>query len=145
MSEQQIQFCKSADGTRLAVATVGRRSHHPLLLLLSLGGDIGSPHWEDFFSELASRRYLVSHDRRGSGASERDIVKLDLETELADITAVADCLGLTSFDLWGNHEAAGLTLAFAATNPGRVSRLILWDGFRYGRPYRLVQGRRESR
>ena len=132
MFEQQIQFCKSADGTRLAVATMGRRSDHPLLLVLSLCGDVSSAQWEDFSRELASRRYLVTFDRRGSGASERDIEKLDLETELADIAAVADCVGLESFDLWGNQEAAGLAAAFAAVDPGRVSHLILWDGFASG-------------
>jgi len=132
VTRPQIQFCTSADGTRLAIATMSQRTNPPLLMVPSMGSDPGSRYWEDFWAELAPRRFVVTFDRRGFGASQRDIERLDLETEIADIAAVADHLGLASFDLWGVQEGAGLAAAFTATSPGRVSRLILFGGFASG-------------
>jgi len=65
VTRPQIQFCTSADGTRLAIFTMGQRSNPPLLLAPAMGSDPGSRYWEDFWAELASRRFTVTFDHFG--------------------------------------------------------------------------------
>jgi class 3 adenylate cyclase len=75
---------------------------------------------------------FVSFDRRGVGASQRDVDDVSLEAQVADVAAVVDHLGLERFDLWGQLEGAAISVAYAAENPERVSRLVLWSAYPCG-------------
>jgi class 3 adenylate cyclase len=52
--------------------------------------------------------------------------KISLDTYLLDLEAVVDRLGLESFALAGALYAGPVAITFAARNPERVSRLLLW-------------------
>jgi class 3 adenylate cyclase len=126
--EPQIRFCTSADGTRIAYATIGEGP--PLVFL---------PGWMstiernlDFLNPLAQGRSLVTFDRRGTGASQRDVDGVSLETEVADVVAVVDCLELKKFDLLGVGESTAVGVAYAAQYPDRVSRLVLLHSYPCG-------------
>jgi class 3 adenylate cyclase len=132
--EPQIRFCTSADGTRIAYATMGEG---PPLVVVYPWGRTTELTWErpDSRAALASlsqRRLYVTFDRRGVGASQREVDDFSLEAHVADVAAVADHLRLDRFDLWGQYEAAAVSVAYAAQNPQRLSRLVLWSPYSCG-------------
>ena len=127
-----IQFCKSADGTRLAFIDLGRRDGRPLVFVQGVGGSFEAPLFSGILGALASRRRVIVFDRRGTGASAREVERIGLDAEVEDIAAVAGHLQLSEFDLWGNSETAGVAVAYAVAYPGRVSHLIFFGGFASG-------------
>jgi len=132
--EPQIRFCTSADGVRIAYATLGQGP--PLLFVNGFGGSVeldwGSLESRAFFERLAERRFFVWIDRRGVGASQRDVDDFSLDAHIADVTAVADHLQLEQFDLLGGDDSAPVGIAYAAQHPERVSRLVLWAPYTCG-------------
>ncbi len=56
-----------------------------------------------------------------------------LDADVAVLEAVADHLGLDTFDLLGISLGAPVSVAFAARFPQRVGRLILYGGYADGR------------
>ena len=126
--EPQIRFCTSADGTRIAYATTGEGP--PMVFLPGWMGTIERN--LDFLNPLAQGRLLVTFDRRGTGASQRDVDGVSLETEVADFVAVVDCLELKTFDLLSIGEGAAVSVAYAAQHPDRVSRLVLLHSYPCG-------------
>jgi pimeloyl-ACP methyl ester carboxylesterase/DNA-binding CsgD family transcriptional regulator len=119
---------------RVALATSGRGS-----ALLVPAGWISHLElmWEDpgaraFLAPLAARRMVVEYDKPGCGLSDPWPGPQSLETDLEVLTAVADHLGLESFDLLGISLAAPVSIAFAARHPERVGRLVLYGGYADG-------------
>jgi class 3 adenylate cyclase len=132
--EPQIRFCTSADGTRIAYATLGEGP--PLVQVGPWGGDVGrdwgSPDCRPALESLSRGRLYVGFDRRGVGASQREVDVFSLEAQVADVAAVVDHLGLERFDLWGQLDGAAISVAYAVEHPERVSRLALWSPYPCG-------------
>ena len=132
--EPQIRFCTSADGTRIAYATMGEGP--PLVQVGPWGGDVGrdwgNPDCRPALESLRRGRLYVAFDRRGVGASQREVDVFSLEAQVADVAAVADHLGLQRFDLWGVLDGAAISVAYAVEHPERVSRLALWSPYPCG-------------
>ena len=125
--EPQIRFCTSADGTRIAYQVAGEG---PPLLSVSSWGSNAELEWEDPASRecserLGFRRRTVRVARRGADASQRDVQDISLDAQVSDVAAVADGLGLESFDLVGHVDGGIVATAYAAQNPERVRRLVL--------------------
>ena len=133
--DQQIRFCRSADGTRIAYATVG--SGPPLVkaanYLTHLEHDWNGPVWRPWLDSLAQHHTLVRYDERGCGLSDWDVSNLSLETWVQDLEAVVDALGLERFPLLGISQGASVSVAYAVKHPERVSHLILYGGYARGR------------
>ena len=134
--EQQIRFCTSADGTRIAYATYEGGPGAPLVNVYSwlVSQEMN---WETIggraiFEGLAEGRRLFSFDRRGIGASQREVDDLSLEAHVADLAAVVDHLGLERFDLLGWVDGAAVSVAYAAQHPERVTRLALHTPYTRG-------------
>ena len=128
--EQEIRFCTSADGTGIAYATYGEPTAQALVAVQNFQ-DPQEVWWKQpltraLYEGLASRRRLVTFDRRGVGGSQRDVDDLEIPTQVADLAAVVDRLGLESFDLvcWG--DGGPLAAAYAVEHPERVGRFVLW-------------------
>ncbi|UCH87332.1 MAG: adenylate/guanylate cyclase domain-containing protein [Dehalococcoidia bacterium] len=132
--EAQIRFCTSADGTRIGYATLGEGP--PLVSVAPWGGDVGrywgNPDCRPALESLSRGRLFAIFDRRGVGASQREVDAFSLEAQVADLAAVADHLGLERFDLWGMLEGAAISVAYAVEHPERVSRLALWSPYPCG-------------
>ena len=81
--EPQIRFCTSADGTRIAYAVYGDEQAMPLLLvnnwLITLGLSSGEDNFQSHAEGLAQGRRVITIDRRGVGASARDVDDLSLD------------------------------------------------------------------
>ena len=132
--EPQIRFCTSADGTRIAYATMGEGP--PLILIPPWGADMGRdwtyPDCRPALEGLSCGRLFVTFDRRGVGASQREVDDFSLEAQVADVAVVVDHLGLEQFDLWGHLDGAAISVAYAAEHPERLSRLVLLTAYPYG-------------
>ena len=127
--EQEIRFCTSADGTRIAYATYGNDAARALVHVDSFDHAQESswkhPMAQALYAGLASDRRLVTFDRRGVGSSERDVLDLAVPTQVEDLAAIVDELGLKSFDLMGSNTGGTLAAAYAVEHPERVGRLVL--------------------
>jgi pimeloyl-ACP methyl ester carboxylesterase/DNA-binding CsgD family transcriptional regulator len=125
--KQQIRFCATDDGGRIAVATVGKGP--PLLRaghwLSHVELDARSPVWMHWLRELSRGHTYIRYDQRGCGLSDVAPASLSLEAWIADLEAVANALGLKQFALFGMSQGGAIAIAYAARHPERVSHLVL--------------------
>src|SRR5512135_825220 len=126
--EQQIRFCTSADGTRLAVATLGEGP--PLLKAATWlthaekePTNLFARHW---VAELSRDHTLVRYDSRGCGMSDRDVERISMEAWVEDLEAVVADLGIERFPLFGMSQGAAIAVNYAARHPDKVSHLVLY-------------------
>jgi pimeloyl-ACP methyl ester carboxylesterase len=128
---QQIRFCTSRDGTRIAYATSGSGS--PLVwtpnLFHHLVLDWDGPVWSPWLSLLAARHTLIRYDLRGCGLSDRDGVEFSFEKLVEDLEAVIEAAGLKRFDIFGIAAAAAIGVTYAVRHPERVRNLVLYASF----------------
>jgi pimeloyl-ACP methyl ester carboxylesterase len=89
-------------------------------LPLGLGG---------FLRRLASFARVVPFDKRGQGLSDGISGAPSLEQRVDDVRAIIDAIGSQRAALLGLSEGSAISAFFAATNPERVSKLILIGGF----------------
>jgi class 3 adenylate cyclase len=132
--ELHIRFCTSADGTRIAYATLG--DGPPLVVVFGWGGsmehDWEHPDSQACLESLSRGRLYVGFDHRGIGASQRDVDDVSLKAQVADVEALVDHIGLERFDLFGGIGGAPVSVAYAVEHPERVSRLVLWTPYPCG-------------
>jgi len=144
--KQEIRFCRSFDGTRIAYATAGEG---PALVkaphwLTHLEYEWQSPIWRRWIASLAQGRTLVRMDERGCGLSDRGVREFSLAHYVNDLEAVIDAAGLERFALFGHSQGGAIALEYAARHPERVSHLVLLGTYARGRLKRLPQRREES-
>jgi class 3 adenylate cyclase len=86
------------------------------------------PELGEFLAELASFSRLILFDRRGFGLSDSPIAagSWSLELGMDDIRAVLDAAGSERAVLFGMDDGGALCSLFAASDPGRVSALVLF-------------------
>lgn len=128
---QEIRFCQSADGTRLAFATSGSG---PLLVksanwMSNLEVDWDSPVWGPWIQSLSQRHRLVRYDGRGNGLSDRNITDVSLDAMVADLEAITETIGASTFPMIGIGQGCASAITYAVRHPNRVSRLILYGGY----------------
>ena len=129
-ASQQIRFCRSSDGTRLAYAVTG--GGPPIVKaphwLTHLEYEWRSPIWRPWIEALSRRNALVRMDERGCGLSDWEVGELSLEAYVRDLEAVADAAGFERFALLGHSQGAAFAVEYAARPPARVSHLVLLGG-----------------
>jgi class 3 adenylate cyclase/pimeloyl-ACP methyl ester carboxylesterase len=140
---QEIRYCRTADGVRLAYAVSGNGS--PLVKtgnwLNHLEYDWDSPIWHHFFLGLSRNHRLIRYDPRGTGLSDWDVPDISLEAWVNDLATVVDAARLERFPLFGLSQGCAVSIAYAVRNPGRVSHLILCGGFPVGSSKRKPEER----
>ncbi|KMO70391.1 alpha/beta fold hydrolase [Mycolicibacterium chlorophenolicum] len=87
-----------------------------------------------FWDGVATDRTLIRYDRLGAGMSDREVRESDLtlEHEVAALRALCDELGLDRVSLMGGSSGSCTAVAFAATYPERVDRLVLYGSYARG-------------
>ena len=134
--QQQIRFCKTTDGVRLAYATVGTGTGEPLVKaanwLSHVEYDWRTPVWRPFFERLAGHRRVVRYDARGCGLSDWDVPEFSLEAWVRDLESVVDAAGLKRFSLLGISQGGSIAITYAVRHPERVSRLVLLGAYARG-------------
>jgi class 3 adenylate cyclase/pimeloyl-ACP methyl ester carboxylesterase len=129
--EPRIQYAKTSDGVNIAYWAMGEG---PALIHLTFNFSHVRLEWEmpqlrAWYERLAANRTLVRFDIRGMGLSDRTIFADPLDSIERDIEAVMSRLGIERFALLGLGHTAPPAIAYAAANPERVSRLLLWHGY----------------
>jgi pimeloyl-ACP methyl ester carboxylesterase len=132
---QQIRFCKSRDGTRIAYATCG--SGPPLVRpahwISHLKADWDCPIWGPWLSLLSKRRTLIRFDQRGCGLSDREGIEFSFEKYVEDLAAVVEAAGLRRFAMFGLDGGAATAIAYAARFPERITHLAIHGCYTRGR------------
>ena len=143
-TRQDIRFCATSDGIRLAYATVG--SGPPLVKasnwLTHLDFEWGSPIWRHWWSALSLHHRLLRYDERGNGMSQRDVHDVSFDTWVTDLETVVDAAGLDRFPLLGISRGGPIAIAYAVKHPERVTHLVLYGAFaaglnHVGKPHQL--------
>jgi len=134
--EPQIRYVTSADGTRIAVSTLGQG--RPLVLLPSGWLDMIEGYWQvpeahANLERLAERRRVVQFDGRGIGLSARDVTDFSLEARVCDLAAVIEGLDVPAVDLFSQAHGGPVAISYAVKNPQTVGRLLLGDAVANGR------------
>lgn len=129
MDQPRIQYAKTSDGFNIAYYSIGEGQ--PVISVPPLPWSHLQMEWDDpdyrrWLEAYAQHLRLIRYDPRGSGLSDRELKRLDIEDFLLDIDAVADRVGLQQFALFGTSIGGPLAMLYAATRPERVLRLALW-------------------
>jgi len=145
--EQQIRFCTTTDGVRIAYATAGQGP--PLVSVAGWFSHLEFEWGRPLFAfrnlePLADSHLVVRLDGRGMGLSDRNVKDFALEGKVKDLEAVVDALGLGRLSLIGQSESGATAITYAVQHPERVDRLILYAAFaRWPRPLETDQQRKE--
>src|ERR1700736_2233023 len=87
------------------------------------------PGYTQFLRRLATFARVVTFDKRGQGLSDAISGAPSLEQRVDDVRAIMDDIGSQRAVLLGFSEGSPMSAFFAAANPERVSKLILFGGF----------------
>jgi pimeloyl-ACP methyl ester carboxylesterase/DNA-binding winged helix-turn-helix (wHTH) protein len=143
-ARQEIRYCTTEDGVRLAYASTG--DGPPLVKasnwLTHLDFEWGSPIWRHWYAELSRHHRLVRYDERGNGMSQRDVADVSFDTWVRDLETVVDAAGLDRFALLGISRGGPIAIAYTVKHPERVTHLVLHGAFaagvnHYGTPQQL--------
>jgi len=134
-AEATVRFCRLADGSQVAYASVGEGS--PLVMppgwLCHLEENWVHPAAASARARFAAEHRFVWYDRLGCGLSDRDGFEPSLENDVAQLVAVLDHAGIDRAHLIGYSLGAPPVAAFAARYPERVDRLVFYSAFARGR------------
>lgn len=124
---QEIRFCVTEDGVRLAWASVG--SGYPLIKaanwLNHLDYEWESPIWRHWIGELVKHHRVVRYDERGNGLSDWDVKDISFESWVEDLETVVRAADVDRFGLLGISQGGPVAIAYAVQHPERVSHLAL--------------------
>jgi DNA-binding winged helix-turn-helix (wHTH) protein/pimeloyl-ACP methyl ester carboxylesterase len=137
---QEIRFCTTDDGVRLAYATMGEGP--PLVKvanwLTHLDFDRETTVWRHWLAALSSKHRLLRYDERGCGLSDWAVEDFSFEAWVRDLETVVDAAGLDRFPLLGISQGGAVAIAYAVRNPERVTRIVLLGAFAQGRRRRAA-------
>ena len=96
-------------------------------------------------AQLAERFTVVVHDHRGVDRSSRDAIVYSVEQIAGDTLALMDYLHIDRAAMVGQSTGGAVGQHLAATQPDRISRLVLSSTWTHADPYftRLFELRRD--
>lgn len=114
------------NGVRLHYLDYGGEGKRPLLCLHGGGAHA---HWFDFVADAFTADFhVMSLDNRGHGDSAwAEPPVYDYANYVSDLDQFAQKLDLRDFVLMGHSMGGMISLAYAATHPGRTAALIVID------------------
>jgi len=129
--QQDIRFCTTADGARLAYSLMG---NGPLLVRVlghftHLEMEWEWPDLRLFWECLAERHTVVRYDGRGIGLSDRYTGEFTEDTRQFDLDAVLTAVGAENAILLGISEGGWTAATYAIARPDRVRKLILYGAY----------------
>ena len=133
---QTTGFVRLPDGRRIAFAVAGSG---PAVVLPAwwVSNVVEDWHFDPlrrFVEGLAAGRMVVRYDRLGTGLSDRERPPETFTPDYEDVTlhAVLDQLGLERMALVGISCGSVIATSFAARQPERVDRLVLYGSYAHG-------------
>jgi pimeloyl-ACP methyl ester carboxylesterase/DNA-binding CsgD family transcriptional regulator len=132
--KQNIRFCTTRDGVRLAYAVSGEGP--PLVMsatwLTHLEHQWRSLAWRPWLDIFTSEHKVLRHDSRGCGLSDRDVGDLSFANWVRDFECVIEAAAFRRFALVGTCWGGPIAIEYAARHPERVSHLILYGTYARG-------------
>lgn len=126
--DHTLSYLTRPDGVSIAYAHAG--GGVPLVIVAGwtthLGYFFGDPS-SLLVGPLADHVEVIAYDKHGCGLSDRDRTEFTMESELKDVEALVDHLGLDRFSLLGMSEGGTVAAQFAALYPERVEALALYS------------------
>ena len=131
---QQIRFCRSFDGTRIAYSVTGEgppivRSPH---WLTHVEYEWDSPLWRPWIDEMSRSYTYLRMDERACGLSDWEVKDISFESWVRDFEAVIDAAGIERFALFGASQGSSIAIEYAVRHPERVTHLVLLGGYSRG-------------
>lgn len=127
---RETRYAKTSDGVYIAYQVVGTGPVDFAADFHAYAGNVDliwdEPDWGEFVTGFSEFARLIIHDRRGSGASTRNVPPPNLETRAADLLIVLDELGSEAPVLGAAASTGAMHALFAATYPDRTSG-ITWN------------------
>ncbi len=122
-----VRYATTDDGLRIAFGMCGAG---PALVYVRGFNSHVTRWWEDhrvrrYYEALGSCFTTVWYDARGNGLSDA-ADHIDLDVLMLDLRAVVDDAGDERVTLYGQGFGGPVAIAFAATHPERVDRLLLY-------------------
>jgi pimeloyl-ACP methyl ester carboxylesterase len=136
--EPWLRYAATADGVSIAYAVAGQAD--PLLRVTGGLWDHAQGYWRIApirrqLERLSERFTHIQYDSRGTGLSQRGAADFHLETQLLDLEAVVAANHLTRFDLLAHFTGGFAAMTYAANNPEKVARLVLFRPHLKGSDY----------
>jgi pimeloyl-ACP methyl ester carboxylesterase len=130
----QIRYARTEDGVNIAYTTLGRGK--PCVWVPGFGQTIEGPSSQRLIERYAEDFLVVRYDRAGLGLSDKHFRDSSLDGRLAELEAVVRDLALDRLILRAMGDGCLTAIAYAATNPDKVEKLILFGAFA---SYRALQ------
>lgn len=132
--KQDIRFCMTVDGVRIAFASAG--SGPPLVKtanwLNHLEFDWHSPVWRHLLGALTRDFRLIRYDERGNGLSDWKVEDFSIDALVRDLETVVDAAGLEQFPLLAISQGCAVAISYAVKHPARVTCMMLHGGYARG-------------
>lgn len=128
----ETRYARAADDVHIAYRMIG---DGPINLMVDLGflGHVefapNEPRIFGMFEAFSRFARVIVYDRRGVGLSDAGTRAPTLEDQTEDIRAVLDAEGIERVALFGFTVGAPCSLLYAASEPDRVSHLVISSGF----------------
>jgi pimeloyl-ACP methyl ester carboxylesterase/DNA-binding CsgD family transcriptional regulator len=127
--EQDIRFCTLSNGGRLAYSVTG--SGAPLVFVPRWVSHL-ELNWQsrrDLLTPIAEHFRLVRYDKSGTGLSDRRVRDFSIDSQLRELTALIEEVGLERFSLYASSAGGPVAISYAALHPERVENLVLYGTF----------------
>ena len=130
----EARYVRASDGVYLAYQVVGSGRVDIAVDFHRFAGNVDliwdEPDWGQWLLRFTEFARLIIHDRRGSGASTRNVSPPNLETRASDLLVVLEAVGSDAPVLAAAASTGAMHALFAAMYPDRTSG-IFWN---YPRP-----------
>jgi len=120
-----MPFITTTDGTDIFYKDWGARDAQPIVF--HHGWPLSSDDWDAQMMFFLARGYrVIAHDRRGHGRSTQSATGHDMDTYVADVTALTDALNLENAIHIGHSTGGGEVARYVAqARPGREAKAVL--------------------
>lgn len=127
--EPEVRYAQTSDDIAIAYQAVGSG---PVTIWMPSLSNIRAqwrvPALRMAYERLSQDLTLVLYDGRGTGSSDRRAGDLGLDAHVRDLEAVIEAVGADRVNLLGYYHAVAAAVAYAAANPQRVDRMLLFGG-----------------
>ncbi len=115
----------TTDGTQIFYKDWGPKDATPIVF--HHGWPLSGDDWDTQMMFFLSKGYrVIAHDRRGHGRSTQTATGNDMDTYVADVTALTDALDLKGAIHIGHSTGGGEVARYVArAKPGRVTKAVL--------------------
>ena len=133
--KQNIRFCTTPDGVRLAYAVSGEGP--PIVMsatwLTHLEHQWRSLAWRPWLDIFTRDHKVLRHNSRGCGLSDRKAGGLSYENWIRDLECVVEAADFRRFAIVGTCWGGAIAIDYAARHPDKVSHLFLYGSYARGR------------